>query len=120
MSRAKRGFKRRRRVKKVLDKAEGYFLRRKNTFRRANEAVEQAGQDAYIGRRLRKREFRRLWITRINAAVRLSDMSYSRFMAALKREAVGVDRKQLSEMAIHDPQGFAALVDKVRASAPQN
>jgi large subunit ribosomal protein L20 len=120
MARAKRGFKRRRRIKKVFDRVEGFFLRRKNTYRRATEAADRADVEAYKGRRLRKRDFRSLWIARTNAAASANDMSYSRLISALKTSEVQLDRKMLSEIAIHDGAGFTALVDDVRKQAPAN
>jgi large subunit ribosomal protein L20 len=118
MPRAKRGFKRRRRVKKVLDKAEGFDFRRKNTFRRAYEAVVKAHVYAYRDRRRKKREFRGLWIERMNGALQGLDMNYSRFICALKKSNVLLNRKWLSEIAIHDPKGFEAIVTTVRGNAP--
>lgn len=117
MSRVKRGYKRRRRIKKVFARAEGFFLRRKNTFRRAQEMVDRAGQFSYISRRLKKREFRKLWISRINAAARQSDMSYHDFQFALKQSKVKLDRKVLAEIAVYDPTGFAAIVNTIRGQA---
>ena len=118
MSRAKRGFKRRRYVKKVRDRAEGFHLRRKNTFRRMAEAVDRALEEAYIGRRRRKRDFRELWVVRTGAAARNNDMSYSRLMGALRKSEVRLNRKMLSEIAVTDPAGFSAIVKQVRSAAP--
>jgi large subunit ribosomal protein L20 len=109
MARVKRGFKARRRRNRVLNQTEGYFLGRKNRFRQAVEVLRHAWEYAYISRKLKKRDFRRLWITRINAAARLNGTSYSRFVAGLKKAAIGLDRKVLSEIAIHDAAGFAAV-----------
>lgn len=120
MPRAKRGFKKRRRHKKVLDRAEGFAFGLKNKFRRAAEAVDRAGVYAYRDRRVKKREFRGLWIARLSAAVAANDMSYSRFIAALKKGEISLDRKVLSDIAIVDPKGFSAIVNQVRSLAPAN
>src|SRR5882757_3977718 len=106
MSRVKRGFKARRRRNRVLNQTEGYHLGRKNRFRQAVEVVRHAWEYAYISRRLKKRDFRRLWIARINAAARTVGTSYSRLVNGLKKANIGLDRKILSEIAIHDPAGF--------------
>jgi large subunit ribosomal protein L20 len=118
MPRAKRGFKRRRRHNKILKKAEGFVFGRKNKIRRAAEAVDRAGIYAYRDRRAKKRDFRGLWISRLSAAVQGNDMSYSRFISALKKAEVKLDRKVLSDIAIADPSGFAAIVNQVRSLAP--
>ncbi len=118
MPRAKRGFKRRRRHNKVLDRAEGFVLGRKNKYKRTAEAVDRAFIYAYRDRRVKKREFRSLWITRIAAAASSHDISYSRLIAALTKAQIGLDRKVLSEIAITDPKGFGAIVDSVRSLAP--
>ncbi|MCB0327382.1 MAG: 50S ribosomal protein L20 [Bdellovibrionales bacterium] len=110
MARVKRGFKARRRKKKVLNQVEGFFGRRKNCYRTAREALDHALQDAYIGRKQKKRNFRSLWITRINAAARLHGTTYSRLMAALKQAGIELDRKTLSHIAISDPKGFEKIV----------
>jgi large subunit ribosomal protein L20 len=120
MPRAKRGFKRRRRHNKILKKAEGFVFGLKNKIRRAAEAVDRAGVYAYRDRRVKKREFRQLWIARLSAATNANELSYSRFIAALKKAQIGLDRKVLSDIAIHDPKGFSAIVDQVRAQAPQH
>lgn len=109
MPRVKRGFKARRRRNRILNQAEGFFGGRKNRHRQAVEVVRHAWEYAYISRKLRKRDFRRLWITRINAAARIVGTSYSRLVAALKKANVALDRKILSEMAIHDPSAFGAV-----------
>src|SRR5688572_32821161 len=106
MPRVKRGFKARRRRNRVLNQTEGYFLGRKNRFRQAVEVLRHAWEYGYISRRLKKRDFRRLWITRINAAARINGTSYSRLMSALKGASVALDRKILSEIAVHDPSPF--------------
>ena len=104
------------RTKKLFKRAKGFFLARKNTRRQANEAVMHARANAFIGRKQRKRAFRRLWITRINAAVHLHDMSYSRFMHGLSNAGVTLNRKSLSELAIHDEAAFAQLVELSKAN----
>src|SRR5262252_8568591 len=109
MSRIKRGFKARRRRNRVLNQTEGYHLGRKNRFRQAVEVLRHAWEYAYISRRLKKRDFRRLWITRINAAARINGTSYSRLVSGLKKASIALDRKILSEIAIHDPAGFGAV-----------
>jgi len=113
MPRVKRGFKARRRRNRILNQAEGFFGGRKNRHRQAVEVVRHAWEYGYISRKLKKRDFRRLWITRINAAARTVGTSYSRLVAALKKASVALDRKILSEMAIHDPQSFSAVAKLV-------
>jgi large subunit ribosomal protein L20 len=115
--RVKRGSKRRERRKKLLGLAKGYFLNKGKLYRAAKEAVDRAGNFAYAGRRRKKRDFRRLWIIRINAAARLHEMSYSQFIAGLKRAGVDLDRKTLADLAVRDPGGFAKLVESARAGA---
>src|SRR5688572_11454881 len=110
MPRIKRGFKARRRRNRVLNQVEGYFGGRKNRFRQAVEVLRHAWEYGYISRRLKKRDFRRLWIARINAAARTNGTTYSRLMSGLKKASVGLDRKILSEIAIHDPASFGAVV----------
>ena len=110
MPRANRSVPARARHKKVIDAAKGYRGRRKNVYRIAKQAVMKAGQYAYRDRRTRKRDFRALWITRINAAVRAEGLKYSNFIAALKKAEISLDRKQLSELAIHNPAGFKEIV----------
>ncbi len=116
MPRVKRGVTARRRHKKVLDQAKGYQGRRKNVYRVAKQAVVKAGQYAYRDRRQRKRQFRSLWITRINAAARLHDISYSRMINGLNRAGIEVDRKVLADIAVHDPEGFGALAEAAKAA----
>ncbi|MEL7490258.1 MAG: 50S ribosomal protein L20 [Pseudomonadota bacterium] len=116
MSRVKRGVTAHARHRKVIKKAKGYYGRRKNTFRIANQAVEKAGQYAYRDRRAKKRNFRSLWIQRINAAARELDMTYSRFMNGLDRAGIEVDRKVLADIAVHDPKAFEALAEKAKAA----
>ena len=114
MPRVKRGVTARARHKKVLALAKGFRGRRKNVFRIAKEAVMRAGQYAYRDRRTKKRVFRRLWIARINAATRGFGVTYSKFMAGLKKTGIEIDRKVLADMAVHDPAAFGAIVDKVK------
>jgi large subunit ribosomal protein L20 len=116
MPRVKRGVTARARHKKVLAKAKGFRGRRKNVFRVAKQAVMKAGQYAYRDRRQRKREFRGLWIARINAAVRELGMSYSAFMAGLKRARIEIDRKVLADLAVQDKPAFARIANQVKAS----
>lgn len=104
-----------RKKNKLLKAAKGYYGRRKNTIRAGRQAVEKAGQYAYRDRRNKKRDFRALWITRINAGVRAHGLSYSKFMGLLIKAGIELDRKVLSDMAIHDAAGFEALVKKVSA-----
>lgn len=120
MPRAKRGFKRRRRHNKVLKKAEGFVLGRKNKFKRTAEAVDRSFIYAFRDRRVKKREFRTLWIARLSAAANNNGISYSRMVAALKKAQVKLDRKVLSDIAIADPRAFSAMVDQIRSLAPAN
>ncbi len=115
MPRTKRGVTAHARHKKILDAAKGYRGRRKNVFRVANEAVMKAGQYAYRDRRQRKRQFRALWIARINAAARQHGLTYSVFMNGLNRAEIELDRKVLSDIAIFDKDAFAKIVDQVKA-----
>jgi len=115
MPRVKRGVTARASHKKIIDAAKGYRGRRKNVFRVANEAVMKAGQYQYRDRRQRKRQFRRLWIARINAASRQYGLTYSVFMNGLSRAEIGIDRKVLSDIAIFDKDAFAKIVDQVKA-----
>jgi large subunit ribosomal protein L20 len=116
MSRVKRGVTSHARHKKVLEAAKGYYGRRKNTIRIAKQAVEKAGQYQYRDRRVRKRNFRALWIQRINAATRELGMPYGRFIDGLNKAGIEVDRKVLSDIAIHEPEVFKALVGKAQAA----
>jgi large subunit ribosomal protein L20 len=116
MPRVKRGVVARARHKKVLKKAKGFRGRRGNVYRVAKQAVMKAGQYAYRDRRNKKREFRALWITRINAAVRELGMSYSTFMAGLKRANIDIDRKVLADLAVADKAAFAKIASQVKAS----
>ena len=115
MPRVKRGVTARARHKKILALAKGYRGRRKNVYRVAKQAVMKAGQYAYRDRRTRKRVFRKLWIARINAGARSHGVTYSRFIAGLKKASIELDRKVLSDMAINDPAAFGAIVAKVKA-----
>jgi len=115
MPRVKRGVTARASHKKILDAAKGYRGRRKNVFRVANEAVMKAGQYQYRDRRQRKRQFRALWIARINAASRQHGLTYSVFMNGLSRAEIGIDRKVLSDIAIFDKDALAKIVDQVKA-----
>ncbi|MBW8760804.1 MAG: 50S ribosomal protein L20 [Burkholderiales bacterium] len=115
MPRVKRGVTARARHKKILALAKGYRGRRKNVYRVAKQAVMKAGQYAYRDRRTRKRVFRKLWIARINAGARSHGVTYSRFIAGLKKLSIDLDRKVLSDMAINDPAAFGAIVAKVKA-----
>ena len=116
MSRVKRGVTARRRHKKVLDQAKGYRGRRKSVYRVAKQAVIKAGQYAYRDRRQRKRQFRALWIARINAAAREHGLSYSRFMDGLNKAGVELDRKVLADMAVFNQAAFAELASTAKAS----
>src|SRR5271154_1548130 len=119
MSRVKRGVTAHAKHKKVLKAAKGFFGRRKNTIRAAKAAVDKSMQYAYRDRKNRKREFRALWIQRINAAVREHGLTYSRFIAALTAAGIEVDRKVLSELAIHEPKAFAASAEEARGLLPK-
>jgi large subunit ribosomal protein L20 len=118
MARIKRGFKARRRRNRVLNQVEGFFGGRKNRFRQAVEVLRHAWEYGYISRKLKKRDFRRLWITRINAAARINGTSYSRLVSGLKKANITLDRKVLSEIAIHDPGSFGAVVKMVGSAKP--
>nr|MBS0019592.1 50S ribosomal protein L20 [Gammaproteobacteria bacterium] len=117
MPRVKRGVTSRARHKKVLAQAKGYQGRRKNVYRVANQAVIRAGEYAYRDRRQRKRQFRALWITRINAAARACGLSYSCFMDGLKKAGVVLDRKVLADLAVFDSPAFAALAERAKAQS---
>jgi large subunit ribosomal protein L20 len=115
MPRVKRGVTAHARHKKILALAKGYRGRRKNVFRIAQQAVMKAGQSAYRDRRTRKRVFRQLWIARINAASRELGVTYSKFMAGLKKAQIDIDRKVLADLAVNDPAAFGSIVEKVKA-----
>jgi len=116
MARVKRGVVAHARHKKVLKQAKGYYGARRKVYRVAKQAVIKAGQYAYRDRRQRKRQFRRLWIVRINAAARQFGLSYSRFMDGLNKAGIEVDRKVLADLAVHDIAAFGALVEKAKAN----
>ncbi|MCI8441828.1 MAG: 50S ribosomal protein L20 [Provencibacterium sp.] len=116
MARVKGALMTRKRRKKVLKLAKGYFGGKSRLFRTAKEAVMKSGQYAYIGRKQKKRDFRRLWITRISAGCKQNGMNYSTFMNGLKKAGITLNRKMLSEIAIHDPAAFTALTEKAKAA----
>ena len=116
MPRVKRGVTAKARHKKIMKLAKGYYGARSRVYRVAKQAVIKAGQYAYRDRRQKKRQFRSLWITRINAAARECGLSYSRFIDGLNKAGIELDRKVLADMAVHDKQGFAAIVEQVKAS----
>jgi len=116
MARVKRGVQARAAHKKVLKAAKGYYGARRKVFRVAKQAVIKAAQYSYRDRRTKKREFRRLWIVRINAAARQFDLSYSRFMDGLNKAEIEVDRKVLADLAVHDIAAFGVLAEKAKAS----
>ncbi len=116
MARVKRGVVAKARHNKVLKKAKGYYGARRKVYRVAKQAVIKAGQYAYRDRRARKREFRQLWIARINAAARMHGLSYSRMINGLKKAEIEIDRKVLSDIAIHDPDAFGAIAEQAKAA----
>jgi large subunit ribosomal protein L20 len=116
MARVKRGVTARARHKKVLNEAKGYYGARRKVYRVAKQAVIKAGQYAYRDRRQRKRQFRALWIVRINAAARIHGLSYSRFIDGLNKAEIEVDRKVLADLAVHDLAAFGALAERAKAS----
>ncbi len=116
MARVKRGVTARAKHKKVLKKAKGYYGARSRVYRVATQAVTKAGQYAYRDRRQKKRQFRRLWIVRINAAARMFDLSYSRFMDGLNKSNIEVDRKMLADLAVNDIDAFGQLAEKAKAA----
>ena len=116
MERVKGGLKDKKRNKKVLKLAKGFYGSKHKIFTAANPAVMRALRSAEMGRKLKKREYRKLWITRINAAARMNDISYSRLMDGLKKAGIEINRKMLSEMAIYDPAGFAEMVAQAKAA----
>ena len=111
-----RGVQARRRHKKILKQAKGYYHARRKVFRVAKQAVTKALQYAYIGRKQKKRNFRSLWITRINAAARINGLSYSRFINGMLKSGITLDRKVLADIAVHDAVGFAALAEKAKSA----
>ncbi len=116
MPRVKRGTKRNDRRKKILKRASGYFLTKSKLYQAAQEAVERGLKFAYSGRKQKKRQYRSLWIVRINAAAKIQGMSYSQFMHGLKVAGIGLDRKILADMAVRDEPGFAALVTQAKSA----
>lgn len=116
MSRVKRGIRVRARHHKIIKQAKGYWGHKSKLFKVANQQVLKSGNYAYRDRRNKKRDFRRLWIIRINAACRLNDMSYSRFMNGLKKAGVELDRKVLADIAVTDAAGFTSLIEKAKAA----
>ena len=116
MARVKRGVTARRRHKKVIKMAKGYYNARRKVFRVAKQAVTKALQYAYIGRKQKKRQFRALWIVRINAAARQYGLSYSRMMNGLKKAGIELDRKALADIAVHDINAFGAIAEKAKAA----
>lgn len=111
MARVKRGVMTKKRHKKFIKLAKGYYARKKNVWSKAVEQVRKGWEYAYFGRKQKKRDFRKLWIIRINAACRLNNISYSKFMAGLKKANVDINRKQLAEIAVNDPVAFSKLVE---------
>ena len=118
MARVKRGVIAGRRHKKVLGKAKGYYNARRKVFRTAKQAVIKAGQYAYKGRKIKKRDYRALWIQRLNAAARAHGLSYSRLIQGVKSLGLAIDRKALADLAVHEPAAFGALVEQIKAAAP--
>lgn len=116
MARVKGAIMTRKRRKKTLKLAKGYWGGKSKLFKTAKQAVMKSGQYAYIGRKQKKRDFRRLWITRISAGCRMNGMNYSTFMNGLKKAEIGLNRKMLSELAINDPEGFASIVETAKAA----
>ena len=116
MARIKGALMTRKRRNKVLKLAKGYYGSKSKLFKTAKQAVMKSGNYAYIGRKQKKRDFRRLWITRISAACKMNDINYSTFINGLKKAGIELNRKMLSEIAIADPEGFAALVEKAKAA----
>jgi large subunit ribosomal protein L20 len=114
MARVKKGVTARKRHKKIIKQAKGFYGQKSRNFKAANPAVMRALRSAYVGRKNKKREYRRLWIARINAASRANGISYSKFMNGLKKSGIEMNRKMLSEMAIYDPAGFAALCETAK------
>lgn len=117
MARVKGAMMTRKRRNKILKLAKGYWGAKSKHYKMANQAVMKSGVYAYTGRKLKKRDFRQLWITRINAACKLNGMNYSTFMNGLKKSGIELNRKMLSEMAIHDPKSFSALVETAKNAA---
>ena len=118
MARVKRGVVAGRRHKKVLGKAKGYYNARRKVFRTAKQAVIKAGQYAYKGRKIKKRDYRALWIQRLNAAARAYGLSYSRLIQGLKLLGLAIDRKALADLAVNEPAAFGAIVEQIKAAMP--
>ncbi|HEX8925484.1 MAG TPA: 50S ribosomal protein L20 [Terriglobales bacterium] len=116
MPRVKRGTKRRQRRKKLLELASGYFLTKSKLYQAAQESVQRGLKFAYVGRKQKKRQYRSLWIVRINAACKLNDVSYSAFINGLKKADLDLDRKILADIAVNDPAGFTNLVQQAKAA----
>ncbi len=116
MARVKKGVNAKKKHRKVLKLAKGYYGQKSKVFKAANPAVMRALRSAYVGRKLRKRDFRKLWIARINAGTRANGLPYSKFINGLKKADININRKMLSEMAIHDPESFTKLVDAAKAA----
>ena len=116
MARVKKGVNAHKRHKKILKLAKGFYGQKSKVFKAANPAVMRSLRSAYVGRKLKKRQFRQMWIARINAAARMNDISYSRLMDGLKKANIDINRKMLSELAIYDPAGFAKLVEAAKAA----
>ena len=114
MARVKGGLNAHKRHKKVLKQAKGFYGAKSKQFKVANQAVMRSLRSAYVGRKLKKRQYRQMWIARINAAARMNDMSYSKLIGGLKKANIDINRKMLSEMAIHDPAGFAKLCETAK------
>jgi len=118
MPRVKRGTKRRDKRKKILERASGYFLTKSKLYQAAQEAVQRGLKFAYIGRKQKKRQYRSLWIVRINAAAKLNDISYSQLIHGLKLAGIELDRKILADIAVNDPAGFSSLAAQAKAALP--
>jgi len=116
MARTKRGFARRRRHNRVLKAAKGYYGAKHRLYKTAHEAVMRAGMSAYRDRRRRKRDFRRLWIARLNAATRAAGLTYSRFMEGVGKAGIALDRKSLADLAVHDAKAFAKIAEQAKAA----
>lgn len=117
MARVKRSVASRARRKEILKKAKGFYGRRKKIITVASQSVDRSGQHSYIGRKLRKRNFRALWIQRINAAARLHGLTYGRFISGLGKAGIAIDRKVLADLAVREPEAFKALVDQAASAA---
>lgn len=117
MARVKKGVNAHKRHKKILKQAKGFYGAKSKVFRAANPAVMRALRSAYVGRKLKKRQYRQMWIARINAAARMNGLSYSRLMDGLKKSGIQINRKMLSEMAIYDEAGFSALCETAKKAA---